>query len=304
MHFTVSVFSEEPYGFEELLAPFQENSMGDCPEEYLEFKSVEEECLKEYLEEKSEGVIMPDGRVLSEYSKEFDMVLPLGKPFREFGYDYSRLPQGQSVHRKIPENLEIKEVSFKELYSTFGAFMEDYHGYSKRDNKAGAYGYWENPNAKWDWYQLGGRWKGMLLVKDSAREYAIGKPGVFGENIDIIDVPGYKWVDVAKIKDIEWEKMAEIARQNAEKNWEEAHKRLESGEFDKMYMDYIYGISKKDTKESYIERNEKFGTYTVLTSDGKWHEKGDINDFEKKYFDNFIKDADKELYLSIVDCHI
>ena len=92
-HFSVAVFTET--GTEEevkrLLAPYQENNMGDCPKEYLTF--VEDE--------------------------DFDI-----------------------------------------------------------DEETGKHGYWENPNAKWDWYQLGGRWPGLLV---SAKGSGLrGTPSIFG----------------------------------------------------------------------------------------------------------------------------
>lgn len=33
------------------------------------------------------------------------------------------------------------------------------------DEKQGDYGYWYNPNAKWDWWTVGGRWSGLLHLK-------------------------------------------------------------------------------------------------------------------------------------------
>ena len=44
-HFTVLVIGDN---VEEQLAPYQENNMGDCPEEYMEFNDREQECRKEY----------------------------------------------------------------------------------------------------------------------------------------------------------------------------------------------------------------------------------------------------------------
>lgn len=41
------------------------------------------------------------------------------------------------------------------------------------------YGYWENPNAKWDWYQLGGRWCGFFKLKSPNMKKKLGEPGVF-----------------------------------------------------------------------------------------------------------------------------
>ena len=48
-------------------------------------------------------------------------------------------------------------------YKDIDEYAEDYHGYKKID---GRYGYLRNPNAKWDWYQVGGRWSGLLKLKE------------------------------------------------------------------------------------------------------------------------------------------
>ena len=61
-------------------------------------------------------------------------------------------------------------VTFKEHYETFEKFCKDWHGHSERDPEKGVYGYWENPNAKWDWYQLGGRWTGIFMIKKDDNE--------------------------------------------------------------------------------------------------------------------------------------
>ena len=45
-HFTVAVFSDGTKSVEELLAPYQENNMGDCPKKYLKFISESEENRK------------------------------------------------------------------------------------------------------------------------------------------------------------------------------------------------------------------------------------------------------------------
>ena len=42
-----------------------------------------------------------------------------------------------------------------ENYETIEDFATDYFGYEVQDGK---FGYIENPNAKWDWWELGGRW--------------------------------------------------------------------------------------------------------------------------------------------------
>jgi hypothetical protein len=59
------------------------------------------------------------------------------------------------------------EIKHKEWYSSFEEFIEDWGGYEKNEN--GKYGYWENPNAKWDWYQIGGRWNGFFKLKEKLK---------------------------------------------------------------------------------------------------------------------------------------
>ena len=60
-----------------------------------------------------------------------------------------------------------------------------------------------------------------------------------------------------------------------------------------------------------------FKTHAVITPDGEWHERGKVGYFgvssetpeegigwDKEYVERFIKTADPELILTIVDCHI
>ena len=75
-----------------------------------------------------------------------------------------------------------------------------------------------NPNRKWDWYQVGGRWSGFLQVK----------PGAAGE------MGQRSWMnrgqptdpntcDSALKKDIDFEGMRSKAGDEAAKRWDEAH---------------------------------------------------------------------------------
>jgi hypothetical protein len=295
-HFTVGVFMKEGQTVEELLAPYQENNTGNCPKEYLRFYDVEEEYRKEYENNSVEMVKMPDGRLLYPWDKEFRVK-------GQFGY-------GSNTH-KVPENYERIQVKFKDKYSDFDTFMKDWAGYENKDPETGKYGYWENPNAKWDWYQIGGRWQGMLLVKDTAKA-DIGEVSlVVGKgHEDKTPAPkGYKWVDSAKVKDIVWDKMQEITAKEREKTWEEA--------MDKEYesiREAYFGVKPGMTKEEYLNKMSMFSTFAVITPDGKWYEKGQMGwwavvsneeeDWDEKYKERFIDTADPEWTLTIVDCHI
>ena len=65
------------------------------------------------------------------------------------------------------------------MYPSFDDFMVEYGEYTSRDEETGKYGYWENPNAKWDWYSIGGRWSGSLLLKSGERSDAARIKDIF-----------------------------------------------------------------------------------------------------------------------------
>lgn len=58
----------------------------------------------------------------------------------------------------------------KDEYKTLEDFAKEYYGYDSVDGK---YGYKRNPNAKWDWYVLGGRWTNTLKLKMDNFGYGI-----------------------------------------------------------------------------------------------------------------------------------
>lgn len=118
-HFTVTVrITEECLArhggdhhaaVKEILVPYQENNMGDCPQKLLEFHDADEPALKEG--QTREGVMEADG-------------------------------------------------------------------YKQHPNDAKRWGYWENPNKKWDWWVIGGRWRGFYPIKAGVTPL-VGEPGAF-----------------------------------------------------------------------------------------------------------------------------
>lgn len=59
-------------------------------------------------------------------------------------------------------------------------WVKEYEGLVQQD---GDWGYFHNPDAKWDWYIVGGRWSGFLILKDGCR------------------------ANEALVKDVDWEAM-------------------------------------------------------------------------------------------------
>jgi hypothetical protein len=76
--------------------------------------------------------------------------------------------------------------------------------------------YWENPNRKWDWYQLGGRWTGFFKLHEGIVGVH-GDPGIMTKPADL----GY--ADCALKKDIDIEGMRDSAEEESMKRWEVAY---------------------------------------------------------------------------------
>ncbi len=76
------------------------------------------------------------------------------------------------------------------------------------DEEAGKKGYWENPNAKWDWYQVGGRRTGFFKLKNG-KVGKLGSPGLMTKE----GKPGY--ADQATKKDIDFQGMYDEAHKKA-----------------------------------------------------------------------------------------
>ena len=166
---------------ESQLAPYEE-------ELEVEFHSVEEEYLKEYNTDSATITLNThDNTWQFEHGDDLDYGITL---------------------------------TFTQIYSSFEEFMRGWHGYKARDEKHGVYGYYTNPNAKWDWYQLGGRWTGFFLGKPELQyPAASGKAGLMTE-----DAPGGYYDSIRK-GDIDLEKMYEIAVSEADAEYTEFENR-------------------------------------------------------------------------------
>lgn len=70
-----------------------------------------------------------------------------------------------------------------------------------------------NPNKQWDWYEVGGRWTGMLKLKPGAKGVQ-GRPGLGTQGAK----RGY--ADQARMGDIDWEGMRDEAGEKAGVYWD------------------------------------------------------------------------------------
>ena len=312
-HFSVAVILDGESSIEALLEPYAENTENP---QYLEFNDVESEYTQQYETETMKAVQTPDGLwhiptdscFKKETTREFyqnAIENPEIRCWREYDGNGNEM-----FYYYCHENCIIEERPVSDVFSNFDAYME-YIGY-KRDEKKNRYGWWGNPNAKWDWYLVGGRWKGSLKAR-------CGKHGQASLVQPIETQNGY--YDIARIGDVDFSPDEE-ERQKALRFWEvvvEGQPLKEDEDADDFFSFYKkeYYLEYFGTKEQYVRECSEFSTFAVVTNDGKWHEKGQMGWFgmssetgeesrnwHNSWFDAFIKDINPDWHIAIVDCHI
>ena len=359
-HFSVAVFTRDGQTVEELLAPYQENNMGDCPKEYLRFKDTEDEYRSEFETGTRQEFFCEGGSSWGQSisSENFQRLkhlqigetitldltdtgsyLKRGSKYRLYDNSATSRPEevvwGELLHVirtshpnpdvcyegiiEIKRLAEPRDIPMKEYYNNdFEHFIKDWAGYERRDPYTNRYGYWENPNSKWDWYQIGGRFSGQLNLKSGATTGQYGERSWTNQDEVISD----NRVDSAKLKDVDFS-MDLRDYQRSIRVWElivegdtpqnEEEKDIASFTFYKPE----YYTSRYGSKEEYAKQSAEFGTYAVITPDGVWHSKGDMGWFgmsseshdeakqwNKSFKETFIDNADPEWTLTVVDCHI
>lgn len=222
-HFTVLVRLPATVGFddvesevEKMLIPYKESGCGgdDPPglEQYLKFHDEEQQHLADYETDKAEVFVDPSGKPHSQHSDRFRWNPP------------GSIGIGGNTEYRCPAGWTATQVSFAELYGSFEKYMADYCGYKARDKKTGRYGYWQNPNRKWDWWEIGGRWTGYFPVQTDPHdrqsraelEAGNGEPGLMTKrNADPAKA------DFCRIASIDFDKAAADARERMDKFWGE-----------------------------------------------------------------------------------
>ena len=265
-HFSVAVITKglpTEDDIEQIMAPYQENNMGDVSLEYLEFESIDD------------------------------------------------------------DELDDCKNSYGETCSTqtFQEYMQE-QGYSY-DRKTNKYGYYSNPNSTWDWYQIGGRWAGMLQIrKNGSPLHQNGelswvwknKNPYKSDNTEVIKC------DSARINDLILPNDS-VAKEQARRFWElyveqqEPQNEAERDLIRHTFFTSQYYLGTYKNKDNYVRCETTFSTYAVITRDGEWHSQGtmgwfgcSVDDDRVQWIDGYKKlvfdSAEEDDYITIVDCHI
>lgn len=313
---------------EDIMAPFCECT--DEPE-YIEFYAQDETAA--YKSACTECVQMPDGTLVSKFEHDFcaKFCVEDGKVYQHDGK-----PSHCKKRTKKAKKMKAVKVPFKKLYKTYAEFMTEYCGYVF-DEVQQAYGYYGNPNAQWDWYQVGGRWPFRFLVKEDCPSKIFGDRSWGWQDDEFAKAQkgpeGYIWVAGAKKSDIEWNLMKELyvksetAKYGLYRKWIETDEQPE--ELHDLYRlrdDGIYHWSdlvymRGETLPQHLERyglgpdsKYAFDSYAFV-SDGTWFASADMgwfgvstNNKEPATWNDMLADfiagvPDDHLLVS-VDCHI
>ena len=83
--------------------------------------------------------------------------------------------QWEDCTEEVRKGAEEKGISMDEYNKEFG-------GYQKKHNK---YGYLHNPEATWDWYEIGGRWEDFLKLTKEVKNpsFVFSSKGGYKEGI-------------------------------------------------------------------------------------------------------------------------
>lgn len=225
-----------------------------------------------------------------------------------------------------PEYLEFKEASVpmgeirsmfereKKPSETLKDFVSRWYGYTYNE-ELGVYGYPCNPNVKWDWWELGGRWSDKLKLKPGCTG---NRGGHSRTNSTELSRDGY--CDQAQIKNVDFS-MDLKAYNKAIRFWEvvvegdDIRENENPAQFNTFYRREYYLKQFRD-KERYARSYASFTTWALVTPNGEWYENGEMGWFGvpnatdesraeyESVLQRTLSEADPNLWVSIIDCHI
>ena len=270
-----------------------------------------------------------------------DSLIEALQPYHEFECTGTHDQYVQWVPAKEPVaklQADYEAVKDKYNYVSFREFLEKYHGYELKGIVDGEVqiGRYTNPDAKWDWWVVGGRWSGYLQ-------------GLNGEDLDVgrkseIDM-------MSRLNELreEYNKLYDIAEEGKSQNlWkpykelariytddrdgrEQAHemylKQTALQEF-KEHMIKTSGLDEVGLmftdfddflldREEYVEKQAvgRITPFAFLDKEAGWNEKGrmgwfgavadakDASQWEKSFL-TWWEQLPEDAFIWTVDCHI
>lgn len=311
-HFTVLVIGDD---IEEQLQPYHEYESTGIEDEYVIEVNKDNE-VKEFLEE--------------------ELYVGINKETNELDYHYNEKNANETLH-------EWKKTSRYKYFLQKGLTEEEiedqvgeYNGFKKKED--GSWYRKTNPNAKWDWWTVGGRWSGFFKLKPGSKG-EVGDSGVFGQ-------PAKKgYADSVLKKDIDFESMFKDAEEEAiekydriyelikdtpiAETWKSTRERIKNIDDARQFynsQERVIKLKKHNPfadvedyqidRDTFIQRakNGAISTYAIV-KDNQWYSKGkmgwwgissdeiDQDEWNKKVME-LIESVPDDTLFTLVDCHI
>lgn len=307
---------------EEVMTPYST----EPPEEYKEFADMTEELKADYARS-VDCLKLPNGKIVECGSYPY---------FSKYSIVDEKVSQNKVSQNKVGplhhtrRTKQSRKIQYlpnyprQKVYKTFEKYAEDYRGYEYNKEEK-RYGFYCNPNAMWDWYQIGGRWPVTFLVKADCTEYSFGERS-WGNYSKKYPAPeGYMWVSAARKKDICWDVMRSWYIAQDTERYTKLKEAFQCGklpdEFHGEFRENGFFCCGKcayaagETLDEYLARigTPKSWKYPIGVSDivdaDDWFSKNDISIGKEssnwhEQIDTYIDDLDGEDVLVSVDYHM
>ena len=221
-----------------------------------------------------------------------------------------------AVFSKTPEEVAEVMEPYNEVVGAASPYSEFYADEEyDYDETAKQKGHWFNPNARWDWWEIGGRWSKLLRLRN-------GKPGqVSIRNKDFscrLEASTDGLCDQALAADCDFS-MDQKRYDEAVRFWEVIveEQPLREGEEIFSHLNGKYFLERYRDKEAYALERGKSLPFAFVASDGSWHEAGKMGWFgiddataesrekyRQEWESELQKGIEQGLTLTMVDCHI
>ena len=362
-HFAVMVVhSGEEQAVETALAPYHEFECTGIDDEFVQDIDRTEEVLAEYAKCTERVVVLPDGEMVSVYDEQFYRELTeeeqeklgpmLGTGWGQgLSWESRDWNDGKGYRAKIHDlsGCDVQEVPIR---TPLVKWLTAYYGWKplthgeERDPETHKYGYAlldeagnvskcidrTNPNKKWDWYQVGGRYAGWLRSKKHSSEVNCCKVA----NLDLVQMKASKelerinWIQELVFKsEMSREAIGAALREKTQthETWLALPERPRGDEYKEwlqqqpcaLYRQLREKVSEWDLPDigmlslnEWIRAVPALYTFAVV-KDGTWYEKGKmgwwacVSNEDAEWdttFQELLSSLNPESYITIVDCHI
>lgn len=310
MHFSTLVTVDDFSMLEEKMDMYSSDPYNYYNREFVD----ETEDIKYAYETKTTtGIKFPSGKIIAEEELwKTKFVLKDNLIYEKVGKDKNQIRTAKAKAITIIPNMPVKDI-----FKTYRSYATHCFG-STYNEEHKAFGYYENPDAMWDWYVVGGRFPKRILVKNTVTDVLES-----GDKDYMKYAPkGYKWVDGARKRDIEWGIMNKLHAKEVFRLYSACSKIYLTGKVpeEKQFwsIDYknkciknfgniIYNES--DTIEDFCKRHGAYRESLKYIQcwnyvDEEWQEEYRDNYDWTKYINDNIDNLRENACLVMVDCHM